>query len=79
MILYNGEPMTTPKEVKHTLTGVTRLSKFDIRHGYWQVSLDGISQNLVLFPTHEGIYKFNYLFIGGKNASCLFQAAMAKF
>ena len=79
MILNNGEPMLTPEEVKHTLTGVIRLSKFDLRHGYCQVSLDGTSQSLALFHTHKGIYKLNCLFFGGKNASGQFQATMTKF
>ena len=75
---HNAEPMPTPEQVRHKLNGATRLSEFDLRHGYWQVPIDEESMKLGLFHTHEGIYRFKCLFFGGKQASGQFQTAMNK-
>ena len=56
--------LPTPEEIMSMMAGATRFSKIDASSGYWQITLDKESSNLLAFSTPFGRYKFMRLLFG---------------
>lgn len=51
-------PMRSPKDAIISMEGARYFTKFDARHGYWQIPLDEESKPLTTFITPFGRYRF---------------------
>ncbi|CAM4537019.1 unnamed protein product [Lepidochelys kempii] len=49
------------------------ISTLDLTKGYWQVPLDESTEKSSAFITHVGLYEFNVLLFGLRNAPTTFQ------
>ena len=47
-----------------------------VKSGYWQIKVDTTSQEKTAFVTHRGLYEFNVMPFGVKNAPAVFQHLM---
>ncbi len=52
------------------------VSKFDLLKGYWQVPLTQRAQEISAFITSEGLYSYNVMSFGLRNALATFQRLM---
>ena len=65
--------LPTLKEMLPELTKAKVFSTFDLRHGYWHVTLDEESSHLTTFDTPFGRYRWLRLPFGTKVSSEMFQ------
>ena len=65
--LRSMEP--TAEDLRHKFVGSDRFSIIDMNHAFHQFPLDEESQNLFVFYTPWGLYKFNTLAMGIHTAS----------
>lgn len=54
------------------------VSKFDLLKGYWQVPLSERARELSAFITPTGLYSYNVIRFGLRNAPATFQRLMTK-
>ena len=62
-------PIPTPQELRHNFAGSDRYSVVDLNHAFHQFVLDEESQELFVFYTPWGLYKYNTLVMGVSSAS----------
>ena len=62
-------PIPTPQELRHNFAGSDRYSVVDLNHAFHQFALDKESQELFVFYTPWGLYKYNTLVMGVSSAS----------
>ena len=62
-------PIPTPQELRHNFAGSDRYSVIDLNHAFHQFKMDEESQELFVFYTPWGLYKFNTLVMGVSSAS----------
>ena len=62
-------PMPTADDLRHQFAGSDRYTTLDMNHAFHQFPLDEESQELFVFWTPWGLYKFNTLAIGIHTAS----------
>ena len=62
-------PIPTPQELRHNFSGSDRYSVIDLNHAFHQFKMDEESQELFVFYTPWGLYKYNTLVMGVSSAS----------
>ena len=62
-------PIPTPQELRHNFAGSDRFSVIDLNHAFHQFRMDEASQELFVFYTPWGLYKYNTLVMGVSSAS----------
>ncbi|CAM5078201.1 unnamed protein product [Eretmochelys imbricata] len=66
-------PMPRTDELLEKLGRAQFISTLDLTKGYWQVPLDESAKERSAFITHLGLYEFNVLPFGLRNAPATFQ------
>ncbi|CAM5130705.1 unnamed protein product [Natator depressus] len=66
-------PMPRTDELLEKLGRAQFISTLDLTKGYWQVPLDESAKEMSAFTTHLGLYEFNVLPFGLRNAPATFQ------
>ncbi|CAM4672634.1 unnamed protein product [Lepidochelys kempii] len=66
-------PMPRTDELLEKLERAQFISTLDLTKGYWQVPLDESAKERSAFITHLGLYEFNVLPFGLRNAPATFQ------
>ncbi|CAM5148308.1 unnamed protein product [Eretmochelys imbricata] len=66
-------PMPRTDELLEKLGQAQFISTLDLTKGYWQVPLDESAKERSAFTTHVGLYEFNVLPFGLRNAPVTFQ------
>ncbi|CAM5079113.1 unnamed protein product [Natator depressus] len=66
-------PMPRTDELLEKLGWAQFISTLDLTKGYWQVPLDESAKERSGFTTHVGLYEFNVLPLGMRNAPATFQ------
>ncbi|KAG6933137.1 hypothetical protein G0U57_019935 [Chelydra serpentina] len=66
-------PMPRTDELLEKLGRAQFISTLDLTKGYWQVPLDESAKERSAFTTHVGLYEFNVLPFGLRNAPATFQ------
>ncbi|CAM4683018.1 unnamed protein product, partial [Caretta caretta] len=66
-------PMPRTDELLEKLGQAQFISTLDLTKGYWQVPLDESAKERSAFTTHLGLYEFNVLPFGLRNAPATFQ------
>ncbi|MCP3664187.1 MAG: hypothetical protein GY696_17135, partial [Gammaproteobacteria bacterium] len=77
-IIPDRHPLPNMKEMFCQLKGAKWFSKLDIRKAYWHIELDEESRPLTAFLTKDGLFQWNRLTMGLKDAASAFQKKISQ-
>jgi Reverse transcriptase (RNA-dependent DNA polymerase)/RNase H-like domain found in reverse transcriptase/Integrase zinc binding domain/Integrase core domain len=66
-------PIPNVSDLMQAVEGSKFFCSFDLRAGFWQISLAAAAKPYTAFSTHRGHYEFNVMPFGLKNAPATFQ------
>ena len=69
-------PLPRIAETLDLLNGTQFMSSIDLGSGYWQISMDASKKEKTEFISHDGLYEFNFMAFGLRNARSCFQRLM---
>lgn len=69
-------PLSCMEDCIDQVGSATYVSKFDLLKGYWQVPLSKRAQEICVFITPSGLYKYTVMPFGLRNAPATFQPLM---
>jgi len=69
-------PMPTIESILARLKGATIFAKLDMEAGYWQIRMKETDKWKTAFATRKGLFEWNFMGFGLKNASACFQREM---
>ncbi|CAB4029915.1 Retrovirus-related Pol poly from transposon, partial, partial [Paramuricea clavata] len=72
-------PLPRIDDTLDALSGATFFSTLDLASGYWQVELDSNDREKSAFTMHQGLYEFNVMPFGLRNAPSTLQRLMEDF
>ena len=72
----DANPLPRIDDTLDALAGAKMFSTLDLASGYWQVELDPDDREKTAFVTHQGLYEFNVMPFGLRNAPSTFQRLM---
>ena len=77
-VIPDRYPLPNPKELFLELKGATLFTKLDLRKGFCHIRLNPESRALTTTITHQGLRQYKRLPMGLKDASSVFQRAIAQ-
>ncbi|KAK3107127.1 hypothetical protein FSP39_007863 [Pinctada imbricata] len=69
-------PLPLIDDILSLIGNAKYFTTLDLRHGYWQVTLDERSKEKTAFSCHRGLFEFNRMPFGLSNAPAVFQELM---
>jgi len=69
-------PISTIESILARLKGATIFAKLDMEAGYWQIRMKETDKWKTAFATRKGLFEWNFMGFGLKNASACFQREM---
>ena len=78
MTIPDRLPMPRIDELIDKISPVTYISTLDCTSGYWQIPVEEQSKDKTAFKTNKGLFEWNVLSFGLKNASATFQRTVNK-
>ena len=74
----NKWPMKNPREILARMSGMRIYATIDLRSGFWQVRVNEETKRLLCFSTPFGLYTYNRMPMGVKQAPGHFQRWMSE-
>ncbi|XP_039450654.1 uncharacterized protein K02A2.6-like [Culex pipiens pallens] len=72
----NSHPLPLPEDIFARMANCTIFANIDLSDAYLQVEVDEESRKLLVINTHKGLFQYNRLSLGIKNAPGAFQKIM---
>ncbi|XP_055932981.1 uncharacterized protein LOC129963003 [Argiope bruennichi] len=76
--IADAYPMKLVTELLYEIGKASFISILDLTKGYWQIPMKPEAKHYTAFITHSGLYQWNVMPFGMKNAGSTFQRSMDK-
>ena len=77
-VYQTHEPIPTPEELRHNLTGSDKYSSLDMIHSFHQFVLEEEARKLFCFRAPGGLFRFKRLCMGSSPASSEAHSSVGK-